>query len=70
MLEVTERDYFDIVNAVREAVGLNCCRKCILKSQGKIGPTLKFLFSLICESFESEKSEEIWLAEKCEFCSF
>jgi hypothetical protein len=70
MEESSEEECFEVVSAVRELVGLDCCRNCILNSKGLIDFSLKFLFNLICEvyndSFEIEKP--IWLTTVCSRC--
>lgn len=72
MLEINDGDIFDVVRSVREVVGFERCRKCILNSKDKIDPALKFLFNLICECclFENNfLNKESWLENSCQVCS-
>jgi hypothetical protein len=70
MEEISKEEFFEVVSIVRELVGFDCCRNCILNSKGLIQPSLKFLFNLICEvyhdSFEIEKP--IWILTGCLRC--
>ena len=70
MDESSEKECFEVVSVVRELIGFDYCRKCILNSRGLIDFSLKFLFNLICEvyydSFETEKP--IWVMSACSRC--
>lgn len=71
MLEIDDRDIFDVIRSIREVVGFDRCRKCILNSKNKIEPSLKFLFNLICEcslSGNNFHNKQPWVENSCQVC--
>jgi hypothetical protein len=71
MFDISDKECFELVAIIRECIGVDRCRYCILNSKGGlIEPSLKFLFNLICEVYEEslEQEDPIWLHSDCSEC--